>query len=55
MVDSLRDMMRTCAYMIRAAQRPGKREKLDFVSLHSVTILVFYPAILVLDWLTNED
>ncbi|KAJ5698626.1 hypothetical protein N7462_000631 [Penicillium macrosclerotiorum] len=51
----LRDMMHTCAYMMGAAQQPGKRETLDFVVLHSVTLSVFYPAILALDWLTNEE
>lgn len=51
----LRDMMHTCAYMTGAAQRPGKREMLDFVPLHCVTLSVFYPAILTLDWMTNEE
>ncbi|KAL4898268.1 hypothetical protein BDV59DRAFT_197200 [Aspergillus ambiguus] len=50
-----RDMMYTCAYMMGAAQRPGKRETLDFVILHCLTLSVFYPAILALDWLTNEE
>ncbi|CAI7591636.1 unnamed protein product [Penicillium glandicola] len=53
--DKLRDMMHTCAYVMGAAQHPGKRETLDFVILHSVTLAVFYPAILSLDWLTNEE
>jgi hypothetical protein len=51
----LRDMMYTCAYMMGAAQQPGKRETLDFVVLHSVTLLVFYPAILALDWLSDHE
>ncbi|KAI7974931.1 hypothetical protein EIK77_001684 [Talaromyces pinophilus] len=51
----LRDMMHTSAYMLGAAQRPGKREMLDFVTLHCATLSVFYPAILALDWLTNEE
>ena len=49
------DMMHTCAYMMGAAQRPGKREAIDFVLLHSVTLSVFYPAILAQDWLSNHD
>lgn len=51
----LEDMMHTCAYMVGAAQRPGKRERVDFVLLHSVTLAVFYPAILSLDWLTDLE
>ena len=48
----VRDMMYGSAYMMAAAQQPGKREKLDFVTLHSVTLAVFYPAFLSIDWLT---
>ena len=51
----MEDMMRTCAYMMGAAQRPGKRERVDFVLLHNVTLSVFYPVILSQDWLTNEE
>ena len=51
----MKDMMHTCAYMMGAAQRPGKREAIDFVTLHSVTLSVFYPAILAQDWLSNHD
>lgn len=47
--------MHTSAYMLGAAQRPGKREMLDFVTLHCATLSVFYPAILALDWMTNEE
>lgn len=49
------EMMHTCAYMMGAAQRPGKREAMDFVLLHSATLAVFYPAILSQDWLSNHD
>jgi hypothetical protein len=49
------EMMHTCAYMMGAAQQPGKREAMDFVLLHSVTLAVFYPAILAQDWLSNHD
>ncbi|RDW58255.1 oxidoreductase AflY [Coleophoma cylindrospora] len=49
------EMMQTCAYELGAAQRPGKREAIDFVTLHSVTLSVFYPAILAQDWLSNHD
>lgn len=49
------DMMHTTAYMLGAAQRPGKREAMDFVLLHCVTLAVFYPAILAQDWLSDQD
>lgn len=49
------EMMQTCAYMMGAAQRPGKREAVDFVLLHAVTLMVFYPAILAQDWLTTRE
>ncbi|KAK4240294.1 hypothetical protein C8A03DRAFT_31597 [Achaetomium macrosporum] len=49
------EMLYTCAYVLGAAQRPGKREKLDFVALHCVTLAVFYPAILALDWLSDAQ
>ncbi|KAA8644076.1 questin oxidase family protein [Aspergillus tanneri] len=49
------DMMHTTAYMLGAAQRPGKREAMDFVLLHAVTLAVFYPAILAQDWLSDQD
>lgn len=49
------DMMHTSAYMLGAAQRPGKREAMDFVTLHAVTLAVFFPAILAQEWLSNED
>lgn len=51
----LSEMMHTCIYTMGAAQRPGKEVTLDFVLLHSVTLCVFYPAILALDWLTDAE
>ncbi len=51
----LAEMMQTCAYMMGAAQRPGRCEAMDFVLLHSVTLSVFYPAILAQDWLSNQE
>ncbi|KAL2191201.1 hypothetical protein L209DRAFT_40626 [Thermothelomyces heterothallicus CBS 203.75] len=49
------DMMQTVAYVTGAAQRPGKREAMDFVLLHSVTLSVFYPAFLAVDWIADAD
>ncbi|PWY71769.1 hypothetical protein BO94DRAFT_476313 [Aspergillus sclerotioniger CBS 115572] len=48
------DLMYTAAFMVGAAQRPGKRESIDFVLLHCCTLAVFFPAILAQDWLSNE-
>lgn len=50
-----RDMMRSCVYVLGAAQRPGKQERFDFVFLHTVTLAVFYPAIIALDWLSDAE
>ncbi|KAK4251073.1 hypothetical protein C7999DRAFT_11147 [Corynascus novoguineensis] len=49
------DVMQTCAYVTGAAQRPGKREAIDFVLLHTVTLSVFYPVFLALDWLSAAN
>ncbi|KAK4243432.1 hypothetical protein C7999DRAFT_44757 [Corynascus novoguineensis] len=49
------DVMRTCAYVTGAAQRPGKREAIDFVLLHTVTLAVFYPAFLEVHWLSGAE
>ncbi|KKK21810.1 hypothetical protein P175DRAFT_0544167 [Aspergillus ochraceoroseus IBT 24754] len=49
------DMVHTCAYMIGAAQYPGKVEALDFVLLHTLTLSIFYPTFMTQDWITNEN
>ncbi|KAL2020282.1 hypothetical protein VTK56DRAFT_8606 [Thermocarpiscus australiensis] len=49
------DVMYTCAYMVGAAQQPGKREALDFVTLHAATACVFLPVFLAQDWLSAAD
>jgi hypothetical protein len=51
----LSDMMHTNAYVLGAMQQPGKREAIDFVQLHSVTLMVFYPAILALEWISDAE
>lgn len=53
--DSLSEMMHTSAFVLGAMQMPGKREAIDFVQLHSVTLMVFYPAILALEWLSDAE
>ncbi|KAK2014991.1 hypothetical protein LZ32DRAFT_527431 [Colletotrichum eremochloae] len=49
------DMFYGCVYMASAAQSPGKHEALDFVTIHSVTMAAFFPAILALDWMSDHD
>lgn len=49
------DMMHTTAYMLAAAQRPGKHAAMDFVTLHAVTLAVFFPAILAQPWLSDPE
>lgn len=51
----LSEMMHTGAYIMGAAQRPGKWEKIDFVLLHNVTLAGYYPGIIGQDWLTLEE
>lgn len=49
------EMMYTSAYMTGAAQRPGKKETLDFIMMHAATTSVFYPAIMTQDWISDAD
>ena len=49
------DLMYTSMYVVAAAQNPGKRVALDFVTLHSATTSAFYPVILTQDGLSDQD
>jgi hypothetical protein len=49
------EMMHVGAFVMGAAQRPGKREAIDFVLLHNVTLAGHYPGIIAQDWLTLEE
>ncbi|KAL4945005.1 hypothetical protein BDV06DRAFT_219813 [Aspergillus oleicola] len=49
------DMIHTCAYMVGAAQHPGKVEALDFVMLHTLTLSIFYQTFLAQNWISNEN
>ncbi|RYC61654.1 hypothetical protein CHU98_g4560 [Xylaria longipes] len=49
------DLMYTCAYVIGAAQQSGKREAMDFVTLHTATMCVFYPVFLAEDWMSSRE
>ncbi|KAM0813222.1 putative Oxidoreductase AflY [Seiridium cardinale] len=50
-----KEMMYTCTYMTGAAQRPGKKETLDFIMMHAATTSVFYPAIMAQDWISDSN
>lgn len=49
------EMMHTCAYMVGAAQHPGKIEALDFVMMHTVTLSIFYPTFMEQEWISNHN
>ncbi|KAL4898964.1 hypothetical protein BDW74DRAFT_184241 [Aspergillus multicolor] len=49
------DMIHTCAYMVGAAQHPGKVEALDFVMLHTLTLSIFYTTFLAQDWISPAN
>jgi oxidoreductase AflY len=51
----MKDLMYTSMYILAAAQQPGKRVAMDFVTLHSATTSVFYPVILAQEGLTNVN
>jgi hypothetical protein len=51
----MRDLMYSSMYALAAAQKPGKRIAMDFVTLHSATTSVFFPVILAQKELTNEE
>lgn len=40
------DLTHTPIYILAVAQRPGKHEAIDFVTLHTATLAVFFPAII---------
>ncbi|KAL2131433.1 hypothetical protein VTI74DRAFT_5123 [Chaetomium olivicolor] len=48
-------MMHTCAYILGAAQHPGKVEAVDFVLLHNVTLSIFYPTFMAQGWISREN
>ncbi|KAK4669952.1 uncharacterized protein QC763_207450 [Podospora pseudopauciseta] len=48
-------MIHTCAYILGAAQHPGKVEAIDFVMLHMSTLGIFYPTFMAQDWISNEN
>ncbi|KAK4184777.1 hypothetical protein QBC35DRAFT_39643 [Podospora australis] len=53
--DALSDLIHTCVYMTGAAQHPDKLVAMDFVLLHSVTVLAFYPAVMQIPWISDAS
>lgn len=49
------EMMSTCAYLAGAAQRAGKRNKIDFFHMHAVTSSIFLPVVLRQTWISEQD
>ena len=49
------EMISMCAYMAGAAQRPGRKRKIDFYYMHSVTSSIFFSVIVNQEWIKMED
>lgn len=49
------EMISTCAYMAGASQRPGRRRKIDFFYMRTVTSSIFFSVIARQDWIRLED
>ncbi|KAL9076474.1 MAG: hypothetical protein Q9157_003632 [Trypethelium eluteriae] len=49
------EMISTCAFMAGASQRPGRKRKIDFFYMHTVTSSIFFSVIIKQDWINLED
>ncbi|MCJ1276002.1 hypothetical protein MMC21_003807 [Puttea exsequens] len=49
------EMISTCAHMAGAAQRPGRKRKLDFFYMHCVTSSIFFSVIIKQEWIELKD
>jgi hypothetical protein len=49
------EMISCCAYMAGAAQRPGRKRKIDFFYMHAVTSSIFFTVLIRQDWISIED
>ncbi|KAI0595129.1 hypothetical protein F4775DRAFT_605408 [Biscogniauxia sp. FL1348] len=49
------EMIATCAYFAGAAQRSGRKRKIDFFYMHSVTSSLFFSVFARQDWIRLED
>lgn len=49
------EMISTCAYFAGAAQREGRKRKIDFFYMHNVTSSIFFTVLIRQDWIKLED
>lgn len=49
------EMISTCAYFAGAAQREGRKRKIDFFYMHNVTSSLFFTVLIRQDWIRLED
>ncbi|KFY10106.1 hypothetical protein V491_07809 [Pseudogymnoascus sp. VKM F-3775] len=49
------EMISTCAYFAGAAQHEGRKRKIDFFYMHSVTSSIFFTVLIRQDWIKLED
>ncbi|KAI1504052.1 hypothetical protein F5X99DRAFT_424580 [Biscogniauxia marginata] len=49
------EMIATCAYFAGAAQREGRKRKIDFFYMHNVTSSLFFTVFARQDWIRLED
>lgn len=49
------EMISTCAYFAGAAQREGRKRKIDFFYMHNVTSSIFFTVLIRQDWIRLED
>jgi len=49
------EMISTCAYFAGAAQREGRKRKIDFFYMHNVTSSIFFTILIRQDWIELED
>jgi hypothetical protein len=49
------EMISTCAYFAGASQHAGRKRKIDFFYMHSVTSSIFFQILVSQDWIKLED
>ena len=49
------EMISTCAYFAGAAQREGRKRKIDFFYMHNVNSSIFFTVLIRQDWIKLED
>ncbi|RAH41253.1 questin oxygenase tpcI [Aspergillus brunneoviolaceus CBS 621.78] len=49
------EMISVCAYMAGASQRPGRKRKIDFFYMHTLTSSLFFSVLIRQDWIGLAD